>query len=233
MSPWKAVAILLLVLAGGGCRSVSPPQHLEIDWVASSAEYRALFLQTYRLAGERLREIIASREAGDGPWAVGLDADETLVSNLRYQQEIAAAGEEYSSQTFGAWVARRQAPVLPGTQAFLQLVRELGGKIAIVTNRRLAWCADTEVNLDALGVPYDVILCRGEDREKEARWQSIKDGSASAELPALEIVMFLGDNIKDFPDLDQTLTTAGEAAFEAFGAEYFVLPNPMYGSWAE
>jgi len=241
MSRWTAVAIISIALAAGGCRTAAPPRptqlpptkakHLEIDWVRDSAEFRAILIQTYRLAGERLEELTAGREPGT--WAVALDADETLISNLRYQEEIAAAGEPYSSPSFGAWVARREATPLPGVLAFLERTRELGGKIAIVTNRKLAWCADTEANLEAIGLPYDLILCRGEDREKEARWQRIENGTASPRLPALEIVMFLGDNVKDFPGLDQSLAAADEAAFTAFGAEFFVVPNPMYGSWAE
>lgn len=233
-----AAAVLLLA---AGCRTAPPPRtvppavaqpkHLEIDWVRSSAEYRAIFLQTYRLAGERLEEIVAGREPDT--WAVALDADETVLSNLGYQEELAAAGEEYSSVSWRAWVARKEATALPGAVGFLERARRLGGKIAIVTNRKLAECADTEANLDAVGIPYDVVLCRGDDRRKEARWRSIADGSASDELPALDVVMYLGDNIRDFPGLDQSLAGADEAAFSAFGAELFVVPNPMYGSWAE
>ncbi|MEE8524045.1 MAG: HAD family acid phosphatase [Thermoanaerobaculia bacterium] len=233
MSCRAAVAVISIALAAGGCRTAAPPppSHLETDWVAASAEYRAILIQTYRLAGERLEELVSDRQPGT--WAVALDADETLISNLRYQEEIAAAGQSYSSASFGAWVERRAAPPLPGVLAFLERVRELGGKIAVVTNRRLAWCEDTEANLEAIGIAYDVILCRGEDREKERRWQRIENGTASPRLPALEIVMFLGDNIKDFPGLDQSLAAADEADFTDFGAEFFVIPNPMYGSWAE
>jgi 5'-nucleotidase (lipoprotein e(P4) family) len=237
----RTVFAAAVVVLAAGCRTAAPPQtvppavaqpqHLEIDWVRDSAEFRAIFLQTYRLAGERLEEIVAGREPGT--WAVALDADETVLSNLRYQEELAAAGEEYSSATWGAWVARREATALPGAAGFLERARNLGGKIAIVTNRKLAGCADTEANLDALGLPYDVVLCRGDDRRKEARWQSLEDGSASEGLPPLDVVMYLGDNIQDFPGLDQSLAGAGEAAFSAFGAELFVVPNPMYGSWAE
>ena len=58
-----------------------------------------------------------------------------------------------------------------------------------------------------------------------------KQGTASAELPPLEIVMWVGDNIRDFPDLDQDLRLAGRQAFVDFGRVYFLMPNPLYGSW--
>jgi predicted secreted acid phosphatase len=44
-------------------------------------------------------------------------------------------------------------------------------------------------------------------------------------------VAFLGDNILDFPRLSQPAALAAEAALAPFGARYFILPNPMYGSW--
>ena len=39
------------------------------------------------------------------------------------------------------------------------------------------------------------------------------------------------DNIMDFPDTTQSIRAKGESAFTEFGARWFVLPNPMYGSW--
>ena len=41
-------------------------------------------------------------------------------------------------------MVRREATPLPGAAAFLARVRELGGRIAIVTNRLESECADTE-----------------------------------------------------------------------------------------
>ena len=42
---------------------------------------------------------------------------------------------------------------------------------------------------------------------------------------------FVGDNIQDFPGLNQGLRQKGEAALAEFGIKFFLLPNPMYGSW--
>jgi predicted secreted acid phosphatase len=44
-------------------------------------------------------------------------------------------------------------------------------------------------------------------------------------------VAFLGDNIFDFPGLSQAIVKQGDEAFAQFGVRFFVLPNPMYGSW--
>ena len=42
---------------------------------------------------------------------------------------------------------------------------------------------------------------------------------------------FVGDNIQDFPEKSQAIRERGDEAFADFGARFFVLPNPMYGSW--
>ena len=56
-------------------------------------------------------------------------------------------------------------------------------------------------------------------------------GKSEAGGAPLEIVAFVGDNIQDFPSLTQATRQQGEAAFSDFGVRYFMLPNPMYGSW--
>ena len=99
-----------------------------------------------------------------------------------------------------------------------------------MTNRRAAQCAATEDNLKRLALPYDVILCRAETSEKEERWNALAAGTAVPGLPALEIVMWVGDNIMDFPDLTQD-ARGNEHALDDFGDRFIVLPNPIYGSW--
>ncbi|HET6765570.1 MAG TPA: hypothetical protein VFH27_17945, partial [Longimicrobiaceae bacterium] len=55
----------------------------EVHWFRNSAEMRALFLQSYRLAGDQIRQAAAGQAAGN--WAVILDADETVLDNSLYQ----------------------------------------------------------------------------------------------------------------------------------------------------
>ena len=242
MSRWLVISAAALLSACISIRSESTsPQTApqpeatvaevpkQIRWVRESAEYLAVFEQTYRLAGEALQRRAAGREPGT--WAVAVDADETLISNSLQSREAAlGAGGSFEEQ-WDAWVERREAPALPGVRPFLKLVHELGGKVAVVTNRRERHCPQTADNLRALELPFDVILCRGETGDKNPRWRSVEDGSASPELPPLEIVMWLGDNIHDFPGLDQELRFAGPEAMTEFGDRFFVLPNPLYGSW--
>lgn len=197
----------------------------------TSAEYEAAARQVFRLAGSRLRQLVADRQPGT--WAVAVDADETVISNTEYDKELIQRGEASSEELWDQWVARRAAPPLPGAIEFLELVHELGGRVAVVTNRQQQHCPDTEANFRAYDIPFDVVLCRGDDRDKEPRWARVERGTAAGGLPPLEIVMWLGDNIHDFPGMNQAARSAGAAAFDGFGDRYFILPNPLYGSWTD
>ena len=203
----------------------------EAHWLRDSAEYRAIVLATYSQERRRLEELVEDREAGT--WAVALDADETVISNSLYEKELAQAGLSHSRERWNAWVARGEATALPGARAFLERVHALGGKIAIVTNRRQPNCELTEANFRAQELPFDVILCRTDDERKESRWERVEQGKTHAGLPPLTILLWLGDNIQDFPGWKQGKRFDPEDAYADFGRRYFVFPNPVYGSWTD
>jgi 5'-nucleotidase (lipoprotein e(P4) family) len=202
-----------------------------IRWVRDSAEHRALFLQVYRAATAHVEGAAATR--APGTWGVVLDADETLIDNSLFELERARVGAPFGSPGWRAWTARREATPLPGAAGFLSRVRSLGGKIAIVTNRTVAECPDTEAVFRAHGLAYDAMLCKpdGGPSDKNPRFEAVARGTTPAGLPALEIVAFVGDNVLDFPGPGQAIREQGDEAFAEFGTRFFVLPNPMYGSW--
>ncbi|MGB3564180.1 MAG: HAD family acid phosphatase [Thermoanaerobaculia bacterium] len=201
-------------------------------WSRYSAEHEAVFLQIYQLAAIRLEELTEDLEPGT--WAVSLDGDETVIDNSLYQKEISLKGEKYTPATWDLWVRRLEAPALPGVLEFLELIHDRGGKIIIVTNRDEPYCELTREDFGRHGIPFDLMLCRIDGKsEKETRWEAVRTGKASPELPPLEIVMWLGDNVRDFPGLDQELRHAPAADFMVFGDRYFIFPNPMYGSWED
>jgi 5'-nucleotidase (lipoprotein e(P4) family) len=199
-------------------------------WVAKSVEYRALSVQAYRAATVRV-DAEALRHA-PGTWAVILDGDETVLSNLRYQQERYGAGLGFSQESWTAWVRRRAAVPVPGAAAFLAHVHALGGRIAIVTNRLGSECDDTIAVFKANDLVFDAMLCRpdGTPSDKNARFAAVAAGRTDAGHSPLEVIAYLGDNILDFPSLTQAVRET-DPAFADFGVRYFVLPNPMYGSW--
>ena len=242
--------VLLLSLAAANCRSArttslptpAPPPATasaadaagvpdSIKWVRSSAEYIAAFEQTYRLATARVET--ESRTHAAGSWAVILDADETVLNNSLYQEERARAGLGFSEESWAAWVKRREATPLPGVTAFLARAHQLGGRIAIVTNRLQSVCPDTEAVFARYQLVYDAMLCRidGTPSDKNPRFQAVAAGRTPAGSSPLDVVVYVGDNILDFPGLSQSVRSQGGAALADFGSRFFLLPNPMYGSW--
>ena len=203
----------------------------DLKWVQDSAEYEALAVQVYRAATARVEREAVGR--GRGTWAVSLDADETVISNLRYQIERGSQGMGFSSESWNQWVRRREAMPIAGAAAFLARVRALGGRIAIVTNRLGSECADTEAVFRTHALVYDVMLCRpdGTASDKNPRFAAVASGQAFGLTTPIDIVAFVGDNILDFPGLSQSIRGQGPAAFAGFGVRFFVVPNPMYGSW--
>jgi len=242
--------VALSFLAVAACRSAAPaappqapppqapaaapaekPLSNAIRWARDSAEHRALFLQVYAAATAHVEREAAARPAGG--WAVVLDADETVIDNSLYQVERERVGLPFDGPSWHAWTKRREAVPLPGAKSFLARVRALSGRIAIVTNRTESECPDTEAVFRAHDLAYDVILCKPDagPSDKNPRFESVAKGTTKAGLPPLEVIAFVGDNIQDFPALSQAIRKQGDDAFAPFGARYFALPNPMYGSW--
>lgn len=234
-----AIALFVAACASAPPRTSTPPNSLpslpslpnDLKWVRDAAEYHALVLQAYKVAMARVEQQAATR--GKGTWAVVLDADETVISNFQYQIERGKMGLAYSTESWNAWVKRREAAPLPGAAEFLSRVRALGGRIAIVTNRLGSECPDTEAVFRAHQLVYDAMLCRpdGTPSDKNPRFASVASGAAFGAATPLDVVAFVGDNILDFPALSQQIRKAGEAGFSEFGTRFFILPNPMYGSW--
>ena len=233
---------LALVL---GCRSAAPvaapapaaapaatlAMPTAIRWARLSAEHRALCLEVFAMATAHVEREAQSR--APGTWAIVSDADETLIDNSTYQLQQAQKGLPFDPVSWRAWTARREATPLPGAAAFLARVRALGGKIAVVTNRGESECADTADVFRAHGLAYDAMLCMPDagPSDKSPRFEAVARGTTPAGLPPLEIVAFLGDNIRDFPGLGQAIREQTDTAFAPFGTRFFLLPNAMYGSW--
>jgi len=211
--------------------SASSPDPDSIRWVRDAAEYHAAVLQAYRAATVHVESEARTHTAGS--WAVILDADETIVSNLTYQVERARLGQGYSPESWNAWVKRREATPLPGAAAFLARVRALGGRIAVVTNRLQTECDDTIAVFERHALAYDAMLCRpnGSPSDKNPRFEAVAKGQSAAGATPFEVIAWIGDNIQDFPGLSQAVKTKGDTGFSPFGVRFFVIPNPMYGSW--
>ena len=203
----------------------------DVRWFRNSAEYRALTREIYLTASGRLSEL--SRGLTARTWAVILDADETVLDNSEYQRRRAVLDSGYTDATWTAWVNERAAVAIPGAVEFTARVHDAGGRVVIVTNRAIDVCDATRANLKSVGVDADLVLCQPQgESNKNPRFERVQNGTAVSGVPALRVVAWVGDNIQDFPGMTQAARN-DPAALAEFGKRFFVLPNPMYGSWQQ
>ncbi|MEO7040917.1 MAG: HAD family acid phosphatase [Gemmatimonadaceae bacterium] len=207
----------------------TPPSANDVKWSRTSAEHRAIFIETYRAAGERLATLATGHQPAS--WGVILDADETVLDNSEYEFGRIPFGGSFDAAGWTKWVMQGRAPALPGAVSFTSRVHELGGKVVIVTNRDDAECPITRSNLDRSSIRADLVLCKTNTDDKNPRFDAVQNGSAAPDFPALTVLEWVGDNIQDFPHLKQSIRDGSDAGFSRFGDSFFALPNPMYGSW--
>lgn len=197
-----------------------------VHWFRDSAEQRAIYLEVYREAAGSANVLAAGLPAGS--WGVILDVDETVLDNSDYQKAQALAGQGFTPESWNAWILERKATALPGAKEFIDtILNGLHGRVVLVTNRKQDQCAATEDNLRNVQIRYERILCdQVGDSDKNGRFSAIIKGEPGVAAP-LNVLIWIGDNIQDFPALTQQVP----GDLSAFGKHYFALPNPMYGSW--
>jgi len=228
---FEPLAYELSLRCSGSCAAPEPAATigLDIHWYRNSAEFRASALQTYRAAARAVQERAAGAR---GAWAVVSDIDETVLDNSLFQKERVELGVGYSAGGWTQFVHRRVSKALPGAVEYFRTVHELGGTVALISNRTAEECPDTERNLREQGIEADVVLCRIDTKEKEPRFEMVENGTAREGVGPAQILVFTGDNIEDFPDMDQTARLGDGTALSPFGTSWFLLANPMYGSFA-
>lgn len=207
----------------------------DIAWVYVADTYKCCVQQAYLNAARRLREL--AKDEKPGAWCVVLDADETIISNVQFQIDLVAKGVPHSKELWDEWCMKGKATALPGAKEFCALVRELGGKVIIITNRQGPVKEATLRNLDALGFTYDACLLRdgpyAMDRSKTMRRADVEKGEVKTlpegkRLPPLKILMLAGDQTHD---LYSEKAMGFEDVKERFGRDFVMIPNPMYGDW--
>lgn len=211
-----------------------------VKWYYESDEKIALYLEVYNLSAERIKQQVKDQKLQKDQWGIILDIDETVLDNSWTEYE------NYKNYKFDEKVFKEaKATALPGAKMLTHLVHDLGGYVSFITNRN---GSDKEIfdatvkNMQNEGVYYDQIILSNADDEvpynKNPRFIAVESGVysdkvlATNKLPAHEIVAYFGDNIQDFPNMTQkNMKAENDSAYANFGIKYFILPNPMYGSW--
>jgi 5'-nucleotidase (lipoprotein e(P4) family) len=229
-------AVALILGATGAWAQQTPPVQSarEVKWVRDSEEYATIARWVYRTAAQSVQDQIARVPRGQ-PWAVVLDVDETALDNTAYELERRAYGQPHDEAVFAAWIGRRESGVVPGASTFIAAVRRLGGRVVWNTNRLEATRANTQENLAIRGLWGDTDhLCMANPPDtaytKAARRAEVLRGGGACgfDQPA-SVLAYVGDQLGDFPQAGEPDPDAGRE--EAFGIRFFILPDPMYGSW--
>jgi acid phosphatase len=227
--------------------------HEDLDatlWMQTSAEYGAITKVIYRAASDRLQEALAdpnwsaipgveSDPDGALPPAVILDVDETALDNSGYQVQLIQNGHEYSQHEWHQFVTTEASTAIPGAKEFVDACRAAGVKVFFVTNRDTSVENHTRANLESLGLlapadknEEDTLLCKNERPE----WTINKATRRAHVAQSYRVLLLLGDDLNDFVWVGYKPTSADRRALatqhdEAWGRQWFPLPNANYGGW--
>ena len=232
-----AVGFAVAVGCGLSALSLSAqlPANKQIKYVRDAEEYAVLSRQVYRLALGAVNGAVRERTARvSGPWAVVMDIDETVLDNSTYELDRAAYGLPFENSSWNAWVTRGEAGLVPGVVEFISGVRRLGGRVVFVSNRDEAVRSATIANLQRFSLWTDndkICLATDSTYPKRVRRTEVAEGRGHCGWAgtATPILVFVGDQMGDFPATGESDIDAGKD--DAFGRRYFILPNPLYGSW--
>jgi len=229
-----------------------------ISWVDTAAEYDAIALQTYQNATTLLDDMIADQSwsaipnqnlTDNMPTAIILDVDETSTSNLQFQLELDG---NFSHEKFDNWQQNNPAGRMPGAAEFVQTARDKNVTVFFITNRPCkerdfapGTCPQEKMTIHDLfetGIESDSdhVLLVGE----HADWTREKRSRQLFVARSYRVIMLFGDDLGDFlpcvrakPVAPCMAATADDRARlvlqhrEYWGAGWFILPNPMHGSW--
>ncbi|WP_300395604.1 HAD family acid phosphatase [Henriciella sp.] len=215
----------LLAIALAACTTTTAPAtdlSPGVDWVANSPGWAEEAEAVYDEATAYVETVATNRP--EGSWAVALDIDETVLNNVDYQIRLEQADETYSPESWHAWTEEKSATLVPGAKPFIERVNELGGHVALVTNRADTEQLWTEENLAEVGLTrhddFRILMTRAYPEgvsNKTPRYAIIPAMLGAQGYPGVEVVAYLGDNVGDKPD------DLGEAAF------FCIDQGAMYG----
>jgi 5'-nucleotidase (lipoprotein e(P4) family) len=229
-----AVMVLVTMSLLTGCayttKDLNEQSVLAINWVQTSAEFRAISYQSYNLARMNLDSFLDSYSESKTV-AVVADMDETITDNSAYQAFLVGNDFGYSSKTWGPWIASGQAKAMPGAVEFFNYAKERGVETFYISNTKIAFYEGVEKKLKNLGFPYvdkKHLLLRTDSSDKQPRRDIVaKD---------YEIALLLGDNLNDFLSVFRKKPVDGRFAEtdkikDLWGKKFIVFPNPQYGDW--
>lgn len=255
----KRALLILLTLSAFACKTTTVPAPAPVVavqcnpghsilnatlWLQQSAEYRAVAMGTYAAATRSLDAALADPswtaaledDATSQPPAVILDLDETAIDNSPFQTRVIREGKTFDPKSWETWTTEAAAPAIPGALEFLRYAQSRGVTPFYITNRDApAEAPGTLANLQRLGYPLlengSNLLLRGAREE----WKSDKSTRRAHVASNYRVLLLLGDDLNDFANAREKSAAERETIIASnasrWGTQWFMLPNPMYGSW--
>jgi len=252
----KQLLCFAMILMTLSCAVRQSPDVTIVLWAKTAAEYQACGFQAYTAARMSLEAAIADQrwtasleQTGDYfdlPPAVIFDIDETVLDNSEFQGWLALNRSDFDAGDWDWWGRQGRAGSIAGAVEFIHHLQDLGIAVIFITNRgcdrrpdTASPCpqeAETLANLTALsitGIPEAHLLLKNEFKD----WGSDKTSRRAYIAEKYRILMLFGDDLGDFiagvqsdmaPEKRREITRIHE---DLWGRKWFILPNPMYGSW--
>ena len=242
-----------VAMHGDPAASPGPPADDSLNatvWYQASLERDLITREVFRAAARQLDEALADpawdalprgerdNDPAGLPPAIIVDVDETVLDNSAHQVRLIRAGGSFGEDSWDGWVQERAAPPLAGAVEFLQAAARAGVTVYYLSNRTTAQGAATIDNLRTAGFPIAgaaqflgkgtvVEGCPGTGSDKGCRREHVGRSH--------RVLMQFGDQVGDLVDIASN-TREGRAAAVApydgwIGERWWVLPNPVYGSW--
>jgi len=234
---WPLILLSPVIFATAFAQTPEPADKenevLAILWQQQSGEHRALCYQAYALARMLLDRDLRNHRIRMRR-ALIVDLDETVWDTSSYEAANVKLRRGYP-EGWEEWMLSGRATALPGAVEFLNYASSRGVRIFYVTNRKPVGTAATASNLKRLGFPAvnDATLLMRDDPVIESKTKRRQTISAK-----YHVVLLMGDDLNDFDDVfekSKTIASRIEATDRnksQFGTHFIVLPNPMYGNWA-
>jgi acid phosphatase len=264
LAPRVVITTFVIAFAASGwvCAQESPapaqykaeePANRSLDatlYVQTAAEYRASCYQAYNLATARL-DAKRKAEPPAKPFAVIMDLDETVLDNSPFQAMLLQNGLAWNKDLWASWEEKHSGDVraIPGAREFIDQAKAWGIEVFYVSNRNVKFKQQAMDVLNALCIPpkdenhlklSDPAIPNSSD--KTARFNQVRD--------CCTVLLYLGDNLRDFDDqlgfgnikdipdgeLDGVIKAReakvdDKAARDRFADDWIILPNPTYGEW--
>ncbi len=223
-------------------------------WSQTSAEHAQVYRQIYRAAEAQLDASLRDRrwdamprgersnDARKLPPAIIVDIDETVLDNGPYIARQIRDGQDSNEALWAAWVAqplsgKPGAKALPGALDFVRRAHARKITVFYLSNRDASTADATLKALNEagfevkakqfLGMGTDVPGCTPiKPSDKRCRRQLVARD--------YRVLMLFGDQLTDFMSISGTPSERLHSASEYdawFGQRWWMLPNPMYGSW--